>query len=468
MNKFKLEDVKQKLRNNCDVRYRDIRCDGENVHLIYIDNLCNPREISSYIIEPLLLRMKRTDDLDTIMHSLVESSNAAELLDLEECIKYVLSGYVAVLFPHLKKAFYCNVKGYKKRSIEIPQTETVIKGPREGFTEDLQDNLSGIRRRIKSDKLKVEYFELGRSSRTGTVMMYIDGIAPERIVNYIRNKLQLIDKDYVIYLNYIEDSLKSRFTPFDTIGFTEKPDVAAAKLIDGRIIIIMDNNSFVMTAPYFFIENFQTSDDYTLNPYMANMGRLLRWIAFGMSVLIPGIYLALITYHYKLVPSIFLYRMAIFRAGVPVPTVVELLYMTVFFQIIREAGVRLPQPIGPTLSIVGALILGEAAVTSGLASQVTVVIVAISSIASYLVPNLHAPIFVWEIFIIIMASLTGLPGFYTGFVLFVAHLSGLTTCGYPYLFPLGTLKKFKFKDTILRGNLMEVSRHRMPEDENND
>jgi spore germination protein KA len=450
------EEIKNVLTNVSDVQYRELDCRFDKVYLIFIRSMCDSKRISDNIIRPLLLFEGRKYNIETIMNSVIQSDNIRQLEDIDCTIEAILSGGVVILFSQTGEAVCCKLKGYETRAVDIPQTETVIKGPREGFTEDITTNISEIRRRIKTPALKLEFFYLGSETRTEIVLLYIEDCTPQKLIDYVRDKIKQIENDktkYVFYANLLENSLKCRFTPFDTIGYTEKPDVAASKLCEGRVLIIMDGNPFVITAPTFFIENFQTTDDYTLNPIMANLGRLFRWTAFFISTFIPGMYLALITYHFKLVPNIFLYRLALFRAGVPVPTVIELIYMIFFFQIIREAGVRLPQPIGPTLSIVGALILGEASVNSGLSSQITVVIVAITSIASYLIPVLHAAIFTWGIGTILLAGFIGLPGFYMGFVLFVAHLAGLTSCGYPYLYPFGTGKSFKHNDIFFRGDL---------------
>ncbi len=456
MPRINLEDVKQLLAHICDVEYRTLDCRFSQVHLIYIPSMTDTKQVSEFVIRPLLAELGRLSTLKTITNSILQTGNARVLETTEDIPPAVLKGGVVVIFPHLGKAVYCRLKGYPVRAIEIPQTETVIKGPREGFTEDLATNLSEVRRRLKTPSLKVERFFLGTETQTETALLYIENCTPQKLVDYVREKIQAIQNEqteYVFYSNQLEDRLRCKHTPFDTIGYTEKPDVAVCKLAEGRVLVLVDGTPFVITAPLFFIESFQTTDDYTLNPIMANMGRIFRWIAFFMSTFIPSLYLALVTYHFKLVPNIFLYRLALFRAGVPVPTFVELLYMIFFFQIIREAGVRLPQPIGPTLSIVGALILGESAVASGLSSQVTVVIVAITSIASYLTPVFHAATFTWSIFTIILAAILGLPGFYMGFVIFVAHLAGLTSCGYPYLYPFGTGKTFKHNDVFFMGNL---------------
>lgn len=461
MEKISIENIKEKLTNNYDVTYREIKCKKGSIYLVFVDNLCDSKFISEYIIAPLMRNLELCKDINVIKKEVIVASSVEDVNTLDDAVTHILSADVVIVFSFMNKAIYCAAQGFAKRAIDVPITETVIKGPREGFTENIDVNISSIRRRIKTPKLKIENMTLGEESKTAVAMLYIEGIAPGKLVNYIRDKVNKVNKvnnkGFILYQNYIEEELKCKGTTFDTIGYTEKPDIVASKLAEGRVAIISDGSAFVMTAPYFFIENFQTTDDYTMNKFTSNQGRVLRWISFLMSTLAPGLYLALITYHYKLIPSVYTFRLAIFRAGVPVPAAVELLYMIFFFQLIREAGVRLPQPIGPTLSIVGALILGEAAVTSGLASQVTVVIVAITSIASYLTPKVQTAVFIWNIIFILFSGLLGIPGFFTAFVVFVAHLAGLTTCGYPYLYPLGTLKSFKYKDVLSRGDLTKIS-----------
>jgi len=456
MNRIMPNEIRKALINVYDVQYRELDCRFGKVYIIFILSICDSKRISETIIRPLLHYESRSFNLESIMNRVIQTDNIRQLEDADCAVRAILNGSVVIVFAETGEAVNCRLKGYETRAVDIPQSETVIKGPREGFTEDLSTNISELRRRIKTPSLKLERYYLGSETRTELVLIYIEGCTPQKLINYARDKIKQLENDktkYIFYSNALENALKCKHTPFDTIGFTEKPDVAASKLSEGRVLIIMDGNPFVITAPTFFIENFQTPDDYTLNPIMANLGRVFRWTAFFMSTFIPGMYLALVTYHFKLVPNIFLYRLALFRAGVPVPTVIELLYMIFFFQIIREAGVRLPQPIGPTLSIVGALILGEASVNSGLSSQITVVIVAITSIASYLIPILHAAIFTFGVGTVLLSAFIGLPGFYMGFVLFVAHLAGLTSCGYPYLYPFGTGNTFKHNDIFIRGDL---------------
>ena len=371
-------------------------------------------------------------------------------------------------FPLQINAIYCEAKGYVRRSVGIPVTENVIKGPREGFTEAFVDNVSLIRRKIKNSNLKFETIILGNKSNTVVVICYIEGVAPKKLVDYIRKKVTNIKLEFILDTNYIEEELKNKNTAFDTIGTTEKPDVAASKLLEGKIAIIVDGTPFVITAPYFFIDNFQTPDDYYSNKYFANVSRIMRVVSFFLASLLSGLYLAIATFHFSLIPTVFAVKFAIARAGVPLPTVIELLLMTFFFQLLREAGIRLPQPIGQAMSIVGALILGDAAVGAGLASQSTVVIVALSSISSFLVPKLYGALSIWNIIIILFSSVLGLPGFYIGFFIFISHMAGLESCGYPYLFPLGTLETFKFKDILYRKDLSKISNSIFDKDDYNE
>lgn len=298
---------------------------------------------------------------------------------------------------------------------------------------------------------------MGKKSDSIVILAYIKGVASSKLVSQIRKKLKKMDVDFLLDTNYIEEQLKEKGTLYDTVGYTEKPDVVASKLFEGRVAIIVDGTPFVVTAPYFFYENFQMPDDYYLNKYMSNFLRVLRWLGYLISVLLPGLYVALTTHHFSLIPSVFVFRLSISRAGVPFPMVVEVIIMIFFFQILREAGVRLPQPVGQAMSIVGALILGQSAVSAGFASETTIIVVALTSIASFLTPKIYGAITFWSAFLIIISSVVGLPGYFVGVVLMISELGGLKSCGFKYIFPMGTIKKFDFKDLILRDDLDSIS-----------
>jgi spore germination protein len=323
-----------------------------------------------------------------------------------------------------------------------------------------------IRKRVKNPNLTIETYTIGEKSNTTVAVVYLKGTAPNKLINMVKNTILKSRYDYVLDANYIEEELGSKKSPFDTVGHTEKPDVVAAMVMEGRVAMIVDGSPFVATVPHFFVENFQTPDDYYLNTYYGNAARMLRWAAFIVAVIVPGAYLALTTYHFSLIPAVFVFRLAVSRAGVPFPTVVEILLMITFFQLIKEAGIRLPQPIGQAMSIVGALILGDAATGAGLTSQSTVFVVALTSISYFLIPKLYAGVSLWSIILILFASALGLPGFYIGFFMLVTHLSSQRTAGYPFLYPLGTLNSLGYKDLLHRSTLKKISNKIFPGEDN--
>lgn len=457
MHEQNIKTIKKSFENNFDIVYREINTSRGVIHVIFDGIMCDSTFISDFILRPLMSCEDIGDNIEKITGEILPAKTINFVSSIETAMVRIMSGDVVILFPGIDKIVASDAKGYSIRSINIPITETVLKGPREGFTEDLVTNLTQIRRRIKTPALKLEPFSKGSKSNNLVVMCYIEGLAPKRLVDLIRKTIQDIDEDYVLYSNIIEERLKAKHTPFDTNGYTEKPDVASSKLVEGRVIILVNGTPIAITVPHFFVEIFQTPDDYYLNKYVSNIARILRWLAFGISTLLPGFYVALICYHTNLVPTILVFRIAAARAGIPFPTSVEVGILFLFFMLIREGSVRLPQPLGNSISIVGALILGDALVKSALASNITLIVIALSSICSFLVPKSYGAIALWNMIIIIFSSLIGLPGFYVSFILLVSHIAGLDSCGYPYLYPLGTLRIFHLRDLLIRDDLDKVS-----------
>ena len=451
-----LNYLRQRLVNSFDVTFREIQTNKGVIYAVFDGISTDKNYISEFIIAPLMRCMSVDDDIDKIKKEVISANNIIDVTKKEDGILYLLSGCAILIFPYLNKILAVEAKGILNRKIDIPVTEAVVKGPRQGFVEDLATNAYQIRRIIKNSDLKFEKMVLGSKSNTYITMVYINGIAPQKLVNQVRENLKNFDQDFVHSSNDIEERLKAKYTAFDTVGYTEKPDIAASKISEGRVAIIIDGTPFVITVPHFFVETFQAPDDYYMNIYFANTARWLRYFAFGAATLLPGFYVALVTYHFSLIPSVFTFRLAVSRAGIPFPTIVEVYMLFSFFMFIREGSLRLPQPLGSSMSIVGALILGDALVASALASNVTLIIVALSSITSFLVPRNYGALSIWAIIIILLSSLLGLPGFYIGFILLCSHITGLQSCGYPYAYPIGTRKEFKFRDTVFRGPLNKV------------
>jgi spore germination protein KA len=460
-----LQYIKERFKDNFDVKYRNIETAMGILTLIFIDTLCDSKFISEYIITPLSRYNLAIHNAGEIKDKILYNNIVGDVKSYEDALLHILSGDVVITSDFIFEAVYCEAKGFAKRNVAIPETEAVVKGPREGFTEVVVDNISLIRRKIKNPDLKFESVIVGEKSNTTVVVFYIEGLAPVKLINYIKKAICNSNYDFILDIKYIEELVQHKRTPFDTLGYSEKPDIIASKILEGRVGVIVDGTPFILTAPHFFIENFQTGDDYYSNRYYANVSRWIRWLAYFISTFLPGIYIAIGTYHFSLIPSVFVFRLAVSRAGVPFPTVVEVFLMVTFFQIIKEAGLRLPQPIGQAMSIVGALILGDAAVGAGITSQSTVLIVALSSICYFLIPKLYSGTVIWSFVLIFFGSVLGLPGFYIGFFMLVTHLASLKSCGYPYLYPLGTLKKLNYGDIASRKNLNEISNTLLDEDD---
>ena len=459
--KSNLEIVKERFKDSFDVKFREINGPLGKTTLVFIDNLCSTQFISDYIVTPMENKKIVCKNMEDIIANVLEINIAdfvADKTSIEDAMLHIVSGDIVIFTEGYEEMLYCEVKGFVRRGVGVPLTESVVKGPREGFNELFVDNIALIRRRIKNPDLKFEPIYVGEKSQTVVCVAYIKGVAPDNLINYIKGTIKNMDTEFVLDSNYIESELRGKDSVFDTIGYTEKPDEVASKMMEGRVAVLVDGTPFVITAPYFFIENFQAPDDYYLNKTFSNFTRIIRWMAFVFATFVPGMYVAIITHHASLIPSLFLYRLAVSRAGVPLPTVLEVLIMIFAFQIIKEAGLRLPQPIGGAMSIVAALILGDAAVGAGIASRITIIVVALSTLSYFLVPKLYGPLSIWSIIFVLVAGFYGLPAVFICFLIFLTTLADLKSTGYSYLFPVGSLDTFKFKDVLRRGRLSRISK----------
>ncbi|MPQ43723.1 spore germination protein [Clostridium tarantellae] len=463
-----LDFLKNKLKNSFDVKYREVHTALGEATIVFIDVLCSTQFISEYIVEPLTQIKENINTEDDVLKKVLNINILGFSKDQEDTLLHVLSGDVVILFNDFQKVIYCETKGFVRRGVGTPITEAVVKGPREGFTEAFVDNVTLVRRRIKNANLKFEPLYVGNASQTVVCLSYIEGLAPKELIDEVREKINSLDYEFILDTNYIEATLRANKTVFDTVGYTEKADELCAKILEGRVAVMVDGTPFVISVPYFFLENFQTPDDYYLNRYFTSFTRILRWLAFFIAMFLPALYVSLVTHHFSILPSSFVFRLAVARAGVPFPIVAEVIIMMILFQLIKEAGLRLPQPIGTSMSIVAALILGDAAVGAGIASKITIIVVAISTVSYFLIPKLYGSVSMWTILITATSALYGLPGVVLMGMILIAHLGNLNSCGYPYLFPLGSLKSYKFKDIFFRGSLDKISNGIIKKDDKND
>lgn len=375
---------------------------------------------------------------------------------LQNIIDAVLQGETVLLIDGLGEAIRIGTQKVDKRSIDQPGTEQVIRGPREGFIEQLGTNLSLLRYRLHTPDFHVKTLEIGRVTKSKVAVCYIEGLANKALVEEVKNRLSAIDIDSVLDVGYLEQFIEDHhFSPFPQIQNTERPDKAIAQMLEGRVIILMDGSPFALIVPAVFHQFYQTAEDYVERFLMATAIRLVRLIALFFSLITSSLYVAIISFNPELIPTEFAVAVAGGRAGVPFPAVVEVFVMEVSMEILREATVRLPQQVGGALSIVGVLVIGQAAVSAGFVSPITVVVIALTTIGSFATPAYNAAMALrlLRFPIIILAGTFGLYGVMVGLILIINHMLSLKSFGVPYMSPIVPGNYQGMKDIVIRSPL---------------
>ncbi|RTR35803.1 spore germination protein [Robertmurraya yapensis] len=372
---------------------------------------------------------------------------------VQDAIDGILSGDTAIIIDRTEQVIILSSRGADARSIEEPQTEQVVRGPRDGFTENIRTNTALVRRRIRDPQFRVESMKIGKKSKTDVNIAYLKGTVKEGLVEEVKKRLARIEIDAVIDSGYIEELIEDApFSPFTTVQSTERPDKVASYIFEGRVAIFVDNSPFVLTAPAYFWQFLQASDDYYSRYMSGTFFRLMRYIAFIISLTLPSLYVLLISFHQEMIPTPLALTIASGREVIPFPVLLEALIMEISFELMREAGLRMPKPVGQAVSIVGSLVIGQAAVQAGVVSPFMVIIVALTGIASFAIPNYGASFSIRLIrFPLLIASGTlGLLGFASMFTIIAIHALSLRSFGESYLAPATPFKPSDQKDFLIR------------------
>lgn len=423
--------------------------------VIYIEGMVDHQTLDEYVIEQVLSsdvpRYTRKDYLEQLQTKALTASNVCVTANMQEIIDAILDGDAALLLDGSAQAITICCKGLESRGIEEASSEKVVRGPREGFTEPILVNLSLIRRRITSTDLKCRYKYIGKVTKTKVCICYLKNIASDKIVKELELRLDKLDIDGIIDSGYIQELIKdSPFSPFDTIGYTERPDSVVGKLLEGRVALIVDGSPFVLTVPFIFPEIFQTPEDYYNNFIFASFNRLLRIFGAVLALFVPAIYVSLSNFHQEMLPTPLLLSIAAGRADVPFPTVLEAFLMLIVFEILREAGARMPTAIGQTVSIVGALVLGQAAVDAKFIAPSMIIIVALTGISALMSMKVQGAILVLRFVFLILAAFMGIYGVIFGALCLVIHLMSMRSFGVPYMLTEGSTRFNDIKDTTIR------------------
>jgi len=457
-----IKAIKNEMGDSGDVVIRELIIGGDlNIDgaLIFIDGLINSIIVNDSIIHPLIAHARynnlptesKENILDYIQKAILSANEIEQASNKSDAINGFLSGDVLLLVDGIDKALIINSKGWEQRSVEEPASEAVIRGPRESFVENLRTNTSLLRRKIRNSSLTFESMIIGEKTRTNIGIAYLKGIVNPELIETVKKRLKAINTDSILESGYIEQYIEdSPASIFATIGYTEKPDVAAAKILEGRIAILVDGTPFVLTVPSLFIESFQSAEDYYFRPYFTTLLRFIRVIAYSITILSPALYVAITTFHQELIPTSLLITMASAREGVPFPAFVESLIMIITFEILREAGIRLPRPVGQAMSIVGALVIGEAAVSAGLIGAPMVIVVAITAVSGFVVPNQADSAVILRFILLILGASFGGFGITMGLLGTLVHMSALESFGFAYLSPIAPFDLEDSKDALIR------------------
>ncbi|MBE3587020.1 MAG: spore germination protein [Thermoanaerobacteraceae bacterium] len=425
---------------------------------IFVDGLTDRTLQNVSILEPLMLLStlrpgKGDTPLDTVIKHLLPGNQIQTVEEMRDVVDGVLSGSTVVLVNYVPKAIIVETKGWEHRGVDRPSSEMVVRGPQEAFTETLRVNTALLRKSLHSPDLITEFFKVGRISRTDVAMMYIEGLTSPRLLREVRRRLEGIAVDHVGNSGILEQLIEDNtFALAPMTLATERPDRVVAGLMEGQVAIIADGSPFVLIVPATFFSIFHTAEDtYIRWPY-GTMLRLIRLAGFFLATFLPGIYIAIIAYHHEMIPTDLLMAISGSREMVPFPSVVEVLIMEGSFELIREAGIRVPGVIGPTLGIVGALILGQAAVAAHIVSPILIIVVAVTAIGSFAVPNysLSFTVRLVRFFYIALGAFMGIYGLVLGFFVHLHLLAAMKSFGVPFLAPLAPITGSS-QDLIIRG-----------------
>ncbi|MGE4548640.1 MAG: spore germination protein [Intestinibacillus sp.] len=406
--------------------------------VFFFDGMVDNQAINESIIRPITeWKSGAPVAAEVLAHRISQINDSRVEPDPSKMFSSFLYGDTVIFTEGDPRPVVVNTKGFALRSTAEPDNERVLQGPREGFTEGFMSNLSRIRRRLRNPHLKFSFLVLGSQTHTTVCLCYLEGVCKESVIKEWKSRLSGYALDGVLDANYLSECIRdSCYSPFPTIGVTERPDVVVARLLEGQVALVVDGTPVVLTAPYILQQCFQANDDYYRNFFYVGLARILRFAGFVLSNCIPAMYVALLLYHQEVLPTRLLFAIAAARQGVPMPTLLETVLVLLIFEVLKEAGTRTPGAFGQTMSIVGGLVLGQAAVSARFVSAPVVIVVAIAGVLGLLTPKLTTAAMVSRFFLLACGAVLGLYGVFFGTALLLAHLSGLTSFGVPYLLNL--------------------------------
>lgn len=453
------EQIKRSLHNSSDLVSRTVQFFDKQVCLCYIVDIIDNMLLNDTLIEPMLEYQPESDEdpLNALKEKILSANKIEVFNDVNSAIQKLVAGNALILVDGAEEIIACDIEKITVRAVAEPPTSVVIKGPREGFNESIKYNLALIRKRVKTNDLVVKNLEIGELTKTQVSVVYFDSVVDKKVVKQILNKLNKIKIDGVVDSHYLISYLqKNPKSLFKQVGDAEKPDILVGKMLEGRVGILVDGSPIALTLPFILIEDLQNADDYYSQPIRVTFVRILRFVGVVLAVLLPGVYVALEKFHYKILPTEFLVTIINTTQGIPFSPFIELLFVVLLFEILYESNLRMPQYFGMAMSIVGALILGETAVNAGLVSPPAVMIVALSGITFYIIPSQAAQFSILRLLALIIGATIGLYGILLFAVFILSYLSSFDSYGSAYLAPAAPYIAGDQKDFYMRKPINEM------------
>lgn len=449
------EKINEMNGKSSDIVTRIIEKNHNRIGYIYLESVSSDDKISDFLNKAIINmdRKKIFDSFYELLENSIFNSKVKTCETYEDLFYHLASGFTVIVVDGFEKAIVVETRMTLDRGVVESTSETIIRGPKDSFTENHNKNIGLIRKRIKDQNLWFEEVKLGRRTKSKVSVAYIKDIVPNYKVKKILDSLKKIDIDAVIDTGYIRELLeKEQKSIFPKVISTERPDFACTSLLNGKIVILVENSPFVIILPAVLTDFFHSPEDNYQKPFNVSFTRVLRMICFFLALFTPALYIALMTFNQEIIPDQLLISLAVQRDGVPFPTAIEVLIFVIVFEILREADVHVPSFSGGAMNIVGALILGDAAVAAGIVSPIVIIVVAITSICELVFYDIDVidAIREWRILFILAATFMGLIGFVATFIIFVAKLSSLECLGTPYLTPISPLRIRSLKDSIIR------------------
>lgn len=457
------ENVKTLLSDSDDIVIREVYINGnENlkVTLCFVDGLINNKEVSDDILKPLLQELNLSkvksgkEIIDLMEHGTLYFPSAVVKDNIDDTINVILNGFAALVLSDEKLAIAFDVKGFEKRSIQEPSDENVIKGAKDSFIEVIRINTALVRRKIRTQNLRIKQMVIGQQTITPVAICYIDGITNKDIVDQVTSRLQAINIDGVLATSAIEEFIvDNKMSTFPQILYTERPDKFCSNLLEGRVGIIIDGLPTAFIVPGVINQFMQAPEDYSRNFFVASMISIIRFLSVIATLFLPGFYIAVTSFNQEMIPTDLALTIISSKEGVPFPTFIEVIIMLIAFEVLLEAGLRMPKPIGQAVSIVGALVVGQSAVEAKMVSPAVVIVVAITVIAGFTTPNqdFANSLRLWRFILTVLSSIAGLFGLSIGVIILTMHLSSMETFGIAYMTPyVANEGKEILTDTILR------------------